>query len=173
MGYLKNSQLDQLDKICNLYNACKESLLQNDVYQWGDWHNAYPDRSYLENCIKDDNLFLFIIHQEIIGAVVLNEKQSPEWNAINWSKINGKVLVIHAMVVHPKHQNKGYGKQLLSLCEEYALRNGYRAIRLDSFKKNTISNKLYQSFGYNKLGTVIFDVKPENNREYFCYEKAL
>lgn len=171
MEYLKIAQLAQLDEICTLYSACKESLLNNNIHQWGDWDYGYPYRDYLRNCIEKKELFLFIIQEQIIGAVVLNESQSPEWNTIHWSKTNKKALVIHAMVIHPEYQNRGYGKQLLSLCEEYAIDHGYNAIRLDSFPKNTVSNKLYQNHGYANLGTVIFDMKPENNKEYFCYEK--
>jgi ribosomal protein S18 acetylase RimI-like enzyme len=118
---------------------------------------------------------MFILKNEskIIGAVILDEKQSKEWENIDWINSDGKSLVIHAFVIDPIHQNKGFGKSLLLFCEQYAKENKYLSIRLDSFKKNNISNRLYQSNGYKNLGTVVFNTKPENNKEYYCYEKIL
>jgi ribosomal protein S18 acetylase RimI-like enzyme len=114
-----------------------------------------------------------MIEDELVGAVILNEEQSNEWKQIKWTEINGSALVIHAMVINPKHQNKGFGKKLLVYCEEYAKENRYACLRLDSFTKNPISNKLYQKFGYKKVGVVEFNMKPEGNMEYYCYEKIL
>jgi ribosomal protein S18 acetylase RimI-like enzyme len=163
----------QLDKIYKLYSACKEDLLKKNIYQWGEWGNNYPSKDYIKNTINDNDLYILKVNNEIVGAVVLNEKQSKEWNIINWNKINGKVLIIHALVINPKHQEKGYGKKLLLYCEQYAKDNKYSSIRLDSFKKNEISNRLYHKNGYNNLGIVIFDMKPDDNKEYYCYEKLL
>jgi len=167
------ADVNNLDKIDNLYNDCKRDLIKNNIYQWGKWGNNYPNKEFLKNAINQEELFILKCDGEIIGAVVLNENQSREWETINWSKINGKTLVIHALVIDPKQQNRGLGKKLLSLCEQYAKDNRYSCIRLDSFKKNNVSNRLYQSFGYKNIGTVIFDMKPENNKEYYCYEKIL
>jgi ribosomal protein S18 acetylase RimI-like enzyme len=167
------ADINNLDKIYNLYNSCKRDLLKNSIYQGGKWNKSYPNREFLNNAIIQEELFILKYSGEIIGAAVLNENQSKEWESINWSKINGKTLVIHALVIDPKQQNRGFGKKLLSLCEQYAKDNGYSSIRLDSFKKNNISNRLYQSFGYKSVGTVVFNMKPENNKEYYCYEKIL
>jgi ribosomal protein S18 acetylase RimI-like enzyme len=165
--------INDLDKIYSLYNNCKRELLRNNIYQWGKWNSNYPNKKFLNNAITQEELFALKYNGEIIGAVILNENQSKEWENINWSKINGKILAIHALVIDPNQQNKGFGKKMLSLCEGYAKNNGYSCIRLDSFKRNNISNRLYQSFGYRNVGTVVFNMKPKNNKEYYCYEKIL
>ena len=167
------AQICQLSKICRLYDACKEDLLQKNIYQWGEWGNNYPGKDYLNKSINQEELYVLRINNEIVGAVILNENQSKEWNIINWTKIDGKALIIHALVIDPKHQNNGFGKKLIFYCEQYARENKYTSLRLDSFTKNDISNKLYQRFGYKNLGLVIFDMKPEGNKEYYCYEKLI
>jgi ribosomal protein S18 acetylase RimI-like enzyme len=167
------ADITYLDKIDSLYNNCKRELLKNNILQWGKWDSNYPGREFLNDAIVQEELFILKYNGEIIGAVVLNENQSREWKTVNWSKIDGKTLVIHALVIDPKQQNRGFGKKLLSLCEQYAKDNGYSCIRLDSFKKNNVSNRLYQSFGYKNVGTVVFNAKPEKNKEYYCYEKIL
>ncbi len=170
---IDKAYVDDLDKIDCMYINSKRNLLENNVYQWGDWDNNYPDREFLNDASIQEELFVLKYDEEIVGAVVLNEHQSKEWKSINWSKTEGKALVIHALVIDPKQQNKGFGKKLLSFCEKYAKDNKYSNIRLDSFKKNNVSNRLYQSSGYTNVGTVVFDMKPENNKEYYCYEKIL
>jgi GNAT superfamily N-acetyltransferase len=172
MKYEKAS-LEDLSEVIALYNNCKSYLLKNGIYQWGEWGDYYPNSEYLRNSILDKEMFVLKNGSKIIGAVILDEKQSKEWENIDWINSDGKTLVIHALVIDPIHQNKGFGKVLLLFCEQYAKDNKYFSIRLDSFKKNDISNRLYQSNGYKNLGTVIFDMKPENNKEYYCYEKIL
>jgi ribosomal protein S18 acetylase RimI-like enzyme len=167
------ADINDLNKVHNLYDNCKRDLLKNKIYQWGEWNDNYPDREFLNDAIIQEELFILKYNGEIIGAVVLNENQSREWKIINWSKKDGRALVIHALIIDPKQQNKGFGKKLLSFCEQYAKNNKYSSIRLDSFRKNNISNRLYQGSGYTNVGTVVFDMKPENNKEYFCYEKIL
>jgi ribosomal protein S18 acetylase RimI-like enzyme len=173
MECFKRAAANQLQEIDRLYNTCKQDLLKKHIYQWGDWGNNYPGTDFLKKSIQAGELYIMQINNELVGAVVLNEKQSPEWNGIAWSEPAGKSLVIHALVIDPKHQNKGFGKKLLLHCEAHARRHNYNSIRLDAFKKNDISNRMYQKYGYKNMGVVLFDSKPEDNKEYYCYEKSL
>ncbi len=173
----KKGSIKDLDKICRLYKKCKDDLLDKRILQWGDWNNNYPSNEYLRQATAQEELFVLTLDKGILGAVILNEKQSSKWKGMPWNKgslaIKKKVLVIHALVIDPKNQGKGFGKKLLAYCEQYAYDNKYKCVRLDSFKENDMANKLYQGQGYTNIGTVIFDQKPEGNREYYCYEKVL
>jgi len=173
MEYFKKASIYQLDEICGLYDACKQELLKNQIYQWGDWGDNYPGKEFIMKSITAGELFIMQIDKHIAGAVVLNRKQSPEWDAITWRGRDERALVIHALIIDPKQQNKGLGKKLLKYCETYAGQNNYRNIRLDAFSKNDISNRMYLKYGYKNMGTVLFDSKPEHNKEYYCYEKLL
>ena len=169
----EKAQINQLDEIIELYNTCKSDLLNGNIHQWGDWGDDYPSKNHISKAISKGQLYLLMIEDEIIGAVILNEDQSNEWKQIKWAETNGRALVIHALVINPKHQNKGFGKRLLIECEQYAKENRYTCLRLDSFAKNPISNKLYQKFGYKNVGLVEFNIKPDENTEYYCFEKVL
>jgi ribosomal protein S18 acetylase RimI-like enzyme len=162
-----------LVELVGLYNVCKENLLQKKILQWGTWGNNYPGKEYLEASVNAKELFVLKKSDEIVGAVVLNENQAKAWENINWNKNCGKVLVVHALIIDPRHQGKGLGGKLLSFCEDFACKNSYKSIRLDSFRKNEIANKLYLNHGYKNRGVVEFEMKPEGNRTYYCYEKEL
>ncbi|MFX1396568.1 MAG: GNAT family N-acetyltransferase [Promethearchaeota archaeon] len=154
-----------------MYADCKTKLLKEDIQQWGDWYDNYPNKVYLEQAIIRENLFILKIENIINGAVILNTDQSHEWKTINWKLKNP--LIIHAFVINPEFQDQGYGKRFLAFCESFARENEYHSIRLDCFIKNEASNKLYKHSGYEDRGLVIFEQKSENNKEYICYEKEL
>ncbi|MEH7075298.1 GNAT family N-acetyltransferase [Neobacillus drentensis] len=76
----------------------------------------------------------------------------------------------HRLVVHPKFQGKGYGKQLLQFAEEFALQNGYSSIRLDVYRQNPGALTLYERSGFQERGTIRF---PFRSVSYKCFEKIL
>ena len=164
---------EQIDAVSGLYESCKRRLLEDKIFQWGEWGNGYPNREFAENSVRAGDMYALLSDGKLVGSVVLNEKQSREWEHINWTKVDGKVLAIHALVINPADQGKGRGKKLLTFCEEYAKTKGYACVRLDAFTKNETSNRLYVKYGYKNVGTTLFESKPEGNKEYFCYEKMI
>jgi len=167
------ADLSELQSIESLYQKCKKALLDAGIYQWGDWEGGYPDINYLKEQIIHENLFRFTGQEGLLGTVVLNREQAAIWEPIPWQKEREKAIVIHALIINPEIQGKGYGRKLLSHCEAYATEMGCTSIRLDAFTQNERSNQLYLRNGYIVRGSVFFEGKPENCREYYCYEKSL
>src|SRR3972149_7888172 len=170
MESFRLAELNDLSSLISLYSKCKQTLLYNMILPLGDWYDNYPNEIYLENAIVQHELFVLVFEIQIIGSVILNENQSSEWKSLNWLGFSKQPLVIHALVIDPDHQSKGFGKKLLNHCEGFAKNRNYSSIRLDSFSKNPVSNKLYQNYGYIQIGTVTFDKKPVGNQEYICYQ---
>ena len=167
------ADINCLDSIIMIYSDSKVSLRNEGILQWGDWSDHYPNTSYIIEAILNGELFIFRDDIKILGAVVLNEQQSEEWRTITWINTKEKCLIIHALVVDPVMQGKGYGLKLMRYAEEFALTKNFFSIRLDSFPGNEKSNDLFLKLGYQIVGTVIFNSKPEGNREYYCYEKII
>ena len=161
---------EDLPGIEKLYNDCTYVMNQNKIFQWDD---KYPNSEMFKSCIEDEGQFVFVVNDKIIGSVVLDEFQSEEWSALEWKYNDGEQLVIHALAIDPASQGKGYGQKALDLCEKYAISLSYDAMRLDAFSENPAALKLYEKNGYRKVGTVVFDSKPENHLNYYCYEKKL
>ncbi|WP_214756634.1 MULTISPECIES: GNAT family N-acetyltransferase [unclassified Exiguobacterium] len=157
-----------VDAIERLYLACKDDLLARQIFQWDD---TYPNRAYFEECIKDDSVYIMKDGEELLGVVVLDEWQSPEWEAIDWC--HARPLVIHSLMVHPERQGQGSGKAMLRASEQLAKAEGYTSIRLDSFSGNEAACNFYKRHGYVERGSVHFDSKPKGHERYICFEKAL
>ncbi len=161
---------EHLDEICNLAKACTADLAAKGIFQWDE---RWPSREMFQENINQSSVWVLTEQGSIKGVVVLNESQSPEWEAITWQSNDGKQLVIHSLAIHPDYQGKGYGRALLRFCEEFALKNDYSAMRLDAFSENESALRFYERSGYGFRGEVRFAHKPKRHEKYYCYEKIL
>ena len=62
-----------------------------------------------------------------------------------------QIMVLHTLVVSPKHGKKGYGKRFVEFYEEYASHHGCKYLRMDTSSKNLIARKLYNKLGYKEV----------------------
>ncbi|TCI69773.1 GNAT family N-acetyltransferase [Exiguobacterium sp. SH0S7] len=157
-----------VNAIEQLYLACKDDLLHRQIFQWDD---TYPNRAYFEDCIKEGSIYIMKDGEQLLGVVVIDELQSPEWREIDWRHDNP--LVIHSLMVHPEGQGKGLGRNVLEFSERLAVERGYASIRLDSFTGNEAACNFYKRHGYVERGNVHFDSKPKGHERYVCFEKEL
>ncbi|MGG0730138.1 GNAT family N-acetyltransferase [Bacillus paramycoides] len=167
---VKKGTIDLVDELDVMYTECKKALLQNQIYQWDD---SYPMREHISYHLEQHELYCLFQDQVLVGAVVLNEAESPEYKLIDWSETDGRFLIVHSFVIHPLAQGKGYSKTLLFFWENEARQKGYTGIRLDCFTGNPVSLSLYEKNNYICRGAVYFASKQPPHNWYNCYEKIL
>jgi RimJ/RimL family protein N-acetyltransferase len=159
-----------LERIAQLYRDCTADLNRRGIFQWNE---RYPNEGTAADGIANNCLYRFEDDGVLVGTVILNELESPEWESMPWHLTEGKFLIVHALALSPAFQGKGYGQQALALCEEFGIRNGYASIRLDVFPENPVAVRLYERNGFQKVGEITLDFKPEWHKQYWCYEKGL
>ncbi len=159
----------EIDEILVLTKACGKHMRDNGIDQWDE---NYPDRDSISNDLRTETLFAYRENGEILGVVVLNETQDEEYGQIQWSTgDDDRNLVVHRLAVRPDHQGKGIARKLMDFAEEFALKQGYDAIRLDTFSQNPRNQRFYLNRGYTDLGPV--SLKYRDDFPYFCYELLL
>lgn len=157
---------EELDEILALTKACGKHMRENGIDQWDE---NYPDLDSLKHDIETETLFAYRDGVKVLGIVVLNEKQDPEYAEINWSTSDSdRNLVVHRLAVHPLHQGRGIARKLMDFAEDWAREHEYDAIRLDTFSQNPRNQKFYKNRRYTELGSVFLSYKKEH--PYFCYE---
>ena len=161
---------EHLEETAALMEQVKDALTVQGIFQWDE---TYPSRDFLHEAIRDGNLYVFTVDGAIIGSVVLDEWQAPEWDAINWQETESPVLVIHALAIEPRLHGRGYGSTLLRACEQLASEHSYGCLRLDVFAGNPAARGLYERHGYQQRGQIQFQSKPTGYQAYACYEKNL
>ena len=153
--------------IIQFYSELTKNLRKNGVYQWDRF---YPNRFTIKEDLKQGHLFGMYDGKQLVGAIVLDRKESKKYKNLQWEDVVGKPLVIHRLGVHPLYQGNGYGKMLLHFAEEFALSHEHSSIRLDVYSGNPGALALYEGKGYKRVGTIKF---PFRAVPYFCFEKKL
>ena len=154
---------NQLPEVMALIKLAVAEMEKQQIFQWDD---IYPDVATLAEDIQTETLFGFFIGEHLAGIVVLNTEEPPEYQHINWHYY--KPLVVHRLCVHPHYQKKGIAKKLMFFAEQFARKNNYASIRLDTMVENPIAGSLYRKLNYAERGHVIF-----RKGNFVCFEKLI
>lgn len=169
MALIKKGTMEMLDEIVDLYMACRWEMESRNIFQWFD---SYPNRESVEWNLEHSGTYVLVDETDAItGVVVLNTFEGEEWQRLQWTETDNGCLVIHGLAIHPDHQGKGYGKQLLNFSEGLAQELGHDGIRLDAYSGNPTALGMYERNGYTCVGAIYFDMKPQPYNWYNCYEK--
>lgn len=164
---IEKGLLFDLEKLFQIYLNGKIDLENNGIYQWTD---NYPTISIIENDLRKGVLYTLKSNEEIIGAINISEEQETEYKSVKWDFDDSKVLVIHRLVIAPKHQRKGYAQKLMDFAENFANENNYSSIRLDAYSQNERVIEFYKKRKYFIRGDVNF---PEREYQFHCMEKEI
>ncbi|WP_235206784.1 GNAT family N-acetyltransferase [Paenibacillus tyrfis] len=158
---------DDLKSLLTLYKEVTAHLNQNGVHQW-DW--LYPNRFVIGADVKRGTAFGVREGERVVGAVVVDRRQSGNYNELSWTDQTGDPACIHRLAVHPAFQGHGIGKRLLQFAEQQARTEGCTSIRLDVFTGNPGAVGMYRKAGYADVGAIRFPMRKE---PYLCFEKQL
>jgi len=158
---------NELDEIMGLIRDCIRDMESRGIHQWGDF---YPTREIIDEDIKNGSMHLAKENDEVLGIITINQEQPPEWTSVSWSNKADRIVTVHRLAVKPSRQKQGIGRKLLDHAENYAIRNGYTAIRLDAYSGNLRALRLYEKHRYIRVGQIRF---PERPLVFYCYEKIL
>jgi GNAT superfamily N-acetyltransferase len=155
-----------VDSVERLLRDCIAAMREAGIEQWDD---VYPNRATICSDVNEGTMYLRFVHGPIlVGAVVLNEYQNPEYSSVPWTIDGVRVAVVHRLMVDPRYQGNGVARELMGSVEERARELGYEAIRLDAFAANPRALRLYHGLGYHDAGCVTFRKGP-----FRCFEKRL
>ena len=143
-------------------------MIENGIFQWNE---MYPSKKVLQKDIELQQIWKLEENEIIIGIIVLTEIEDKEYKNVKWLTKNDKNLYVHRLAVHPNYQGKGNAQNLMDFAENYAKKNEYKSIRLDTFSKNKRNHKFYQNRNYVKLESIYFPNQSEF--PFYCYEKNL
>lgn len=118
--------------------------------------DIYPTKQTAETALKRGDLFVAEDEGTIVGTAIINQQQVDVYAIADWTypASDDKIMVLHTLVISPRHFGKGYGTQFVRYYEEYALHHGCRYLRMDTNQRNTKARKLYKRLGYKEIGIV-------------------
>jgi ribosomal protein S18 acetylase RimI-like enzyme len=155
-----------VDRVMTLLAACIADMRTAGIDQWDD---VYPDRQTMLQDALDGTLYLASIDEEpVVGTLVVNKVQSPEYSDVAWTIAGERVAVVHRLMIDPRYQRRGMARELMRFAEQRAGALGCDCVRLDAYSKNPRALELYHRLGYHDAGSVTF-----RKGVFRCFEKKL
>ncbi len=131
-----------------------------------NWTEKYPTREIFEEDILKREAYIIENDEELVGVVVLNSEEDISYKNLLWQE-NERFIVIHRFMISPNYEGQGYGKRLLGEILEWARKNNFRLVKLDTEEKNIRAQRLYESMGFKPIGEVsLSDIEGV----FKCYE---
>ena len=103
--------------------------------------------------IKNYLLQMFELETYNCFGIFLNDKLvgiSSAWSTVRL--YSGKQLEVDNVVIDSSQQSKGLGKLFFEFIEDWAKKNEYKTIELNTYVQNSKSHKFYYNLGYSILG---------------------
>lgn len=165
---IRKALLNDIDELLKITKACAIDMIAKDIYQWNEF---YPNKQAFINDVERDELYVFEVNNTLIGCVTVSTFMDEEYIPIRWLTPNTNNIYIHRLAVHPKHQGKGFAKQLMNFAEKLAIKNHFVSVRLDTFSQNPKNLKFYELRNYKRLGEIYFP--KQSHYPFYCYELIL
>jgi ribosomal protein S18 acetylase RimI-like enzyme len=148
---LRFAEPTDLDNACELLQACIAGMRAQGIDQWDD---VYPNRQVFSADIQAKELSVCEDDSGLLGLIVLNGFQDPEYLDVSWTLTQEPIGVIHRLMVHPRAQGRGVARSLMVHAEEWARNRGFASLRLDAFTENPRALRLYPALGYRQAGEI-------------------
>ncbi len=162
------ARTEDIPEILELVQDVIKDMSANAITQWND---LYPPLEIFGDDVEKNSLYTMKKDNIIIGIIALSDEQDKEYKDVEWTDKHGKFLVVHRLAVHPIWQRMGIANKLMEFAEQYAIKNGFTSIRIDTFSRNPRMLALIEKRSYDrKTGQIFF---PENVEPYYCYEHVL
>ncbi len=165
------ASLDHYQAVREFYHAVIDGVGDSrDSVRWKK--DIYPSPDFLKSSIRNDELFITLDDESIIGAMVLNHLYNEEYKKFQWptKADDSEITVIHALAVHPLSTGKGFAKQMVQFAIDYARNHQQKVIRLDVLKGNLRAEKLYSGMGFQCLYTLPMFYEDTGWMDFQLYE---
>lgn len=117
---------------------------------------VYPTEKTAADSVAAGDMFVCERDGKVVAAAKINKDQVDVYADGEWEypAPDDEVCVLHTLVVSPKAQTCGIGKEFVKFYEEYALENGCPYLRMDTNERNVRARRFYEKVGYKEIGIV-------------------
>jgi ribosomal protein S18 acetylase RimI-like enzyme len=172
--YIRKGLMSDVDELEKLYDELNDYSAKHINYS-GFKKGVYPTRVNAVCGIEENNLYVAIKEDVIVGSFILRHKPEEAYYSACWKKelTYDKVLVIYTFVVHPDYSNQGIGSEQLKFAEQLAKAQGVESLRLDVYSENLPAIHVYEKNGFEYIDTVDLGLEEYGLKWYKLYEKLI
>ena len=146
-----------------------ERLNQDWAWSDTDWQREAQKKT--AEAIKRGNQSFFIVEEDkkLIGELHI------EWNkAEDPDAADGRTRAyLFALRIHPSHQRKGLGTQLMEEVLKFIKSNGFSEVTIGAYKDEPHLKTLYEKWGFTEFIKEVLEETDEYSKYYELYLQKL
>lgn len=171
---IRLAKSDEYDKIIEFYYNLIDSM-QNTEYKPKWKKGIYPTDQFIQESINDNNLFIGIINNNIVSAMVMNHDCNDGYESVKWqiTAKQNEIIIIHTLGISTAYQGQGIAKQMVSYAIEDCRKMNMKTIRLDVLSSNYPAQRLYQVMGFHYIDTMKLFYEDTGLVDFLLYEYVL
>lgn len=149
---IERAVLEDVDYVFKLYDLATAYQKMKSDRSWNGF-----ERELIENEISENRLWKIVDNSEIACVFSISFSDELIWG----EKDKDPSIYLHRIATNPDFRGKGYVKTIIEWAKKYALANGLKYIRLDTFGDNHALIDYYIKCGFKFLGLT----SPKNTNE--------
>jgi RimJ/RimL family protein N-acetyltransferase len=167
MQYRQSIESD-IPSIMHIIHQAQTHLKEAGVNQW---QNQYPNEDAILNDIHNQESYVVLDNERVIGTFALSFRIESTYNQIyegNWLSIQD-YAVIHRIALDNEFKGLGVSTEVINSIEKWCVNNKIFSIKIDTHEDNKSMRKMLEKNGFVYCG-IIF-LLDGNSR--VAYEKLL
>ncbi|HHX61283.1 MAG TPA: GNAT family N-acetyltransferase [Epulopiscium sp.] len=159
---------ENVHAIMEIIQKAQTYLKEQGINQW---QNNYPNSETINNDIQNNNGYILIKDNVIIGTVAVIVGPDKTYKSIyngEWIT-DGKYTVIHRMAVNPDYHGLGLATKIIKQVEEMCKSKGIPSMKVDTHKENRLMQKVLLKSGFIYCGIIYL----EDGNERMAFEKVI
>lgn len=174
MVEIRRGRLEDVSDIALLYEEIHDAE-ESGKAKIGWIRGVYPTENTARKALERDDLFVMLDGGKLVGAAVINKIQVDVYKNANWTVAADEkdVCVLHTLCILPSASGGGLGRFFVLYYEDYAKRNGCKALRIDTNEKNERARKFYAKMGYKEVDILPCDFNGIKDARLVLLEKAI
>lgn len=180
MFTIRQARIEEFDQVMDFYTNMIDGM-RNTEFDVCWEHGVHPSPEFLRESTRAGQVYVGVTDDDgepcIASAMVLNGDGAPGYDQVPWrvQAAPDEVWVVHVLATLPAFHGRGYARAMVQAGIDAARAAGMKAVRLDTFPFNVRARNLYESCGYQDVGTyrLAYDNVDEGDAEFVMYECAL
>lgn len=152
--YTRRARLSDLDAISTIIDHAIAFLAEQDSPQWQ--HGDGPSREEFETAITEGIAYVQVYEGKVSGIAKLIPGPEGPYEEIegSWAGDATQYMTIHRVGMDGTIRGKGLAQQFLQDLLVISLEQGFNDIRMDTYPKNVIMQKVMTNLGFDYRGMV-------------------
>lgn len=168
---IRQARVDECETVIGFYYEMIDKMQASEFHP--TWKmGVYPTDDYLKELVLNQQVFICIEDEKIIGASVINHNCNESYAKTKWdvAASENEVMIIHLLCILPEYGGRGFGTQLMQFLQKHAADNSQKAIRLDVMEESLPAIKLYESAGFKRIETLCMFYESTGWSNFIMYE---